>query len=144
MGIYRNQATRVVTYIADQCKMSVKDIGDILNITVDSMEKQIIELNKTLKLNGKKCADLLIRHWEASDPDYIDKNYTIVFSYKPKDSEEITVRMKQLPEEVLTFYRGPKGDYLHSFKYESVLTDEIKAVIVEHLLLEYKQNTEKL
>jgi hypothetical protein len=124
--------------------MSVEDLGSTLNITVDQIEKQIIDLVSSLKMNGKKCADLLIRHWEASDPDYIEKNYQVLFTYKPKDSEEITVRMKQLPEEVLSFYRGPKGDYLHSFKYSGVLTEEIKAVICEHLMLEYKQKTDEL
>lgn len=124
--------------------MSLDDLDKILKINADQIEQKIIELHQSIKLNGKKCADLLIRHWQASDPNYISENYRILFDYKPKEREPISVRMKQLPEEVLTFYQGPKGDYLHSFKYSGILTEEIKAVICEHLLLEYEQKIKEM
>jgi hypothetical protein len=62
MSIYRNQAQRVYDHVKQQLGFTDQVLNDQFKISVDGMEKKIIEIiEKSPSLNGKKVADLMIK-----------------------------------------------------------------------------------
>ncbi len=63
MGIYRNQAQRVFDHLNENGGLEL--LNKSFNITVERIEEKIEESVKRSGLNGKKCADALIKFWDA-------------------------------------------------------------------------------
>lgn len=139
MSIYKNQAQRVIDHMAEQSNMNSEDYQRIFKITVPMIENRIELMHIQTKMNGKKCADAIIQAWEASAPDYVEKNYNIVYQI-----EDLVFRIKQLPKELLIFFKGHKGEYLHSFKHEGELTESIKQESCADCLRAYNDKVKDL
>jgi hypothetical protein len=140
MSIYKNQAQRVIDHISEKLQMTAENVEKIFKFNVAMMENRIEMMHIKTKMNGKKCADALIQAWEASNPEYITNEYKVVHLY-----EGLTFRMKVLPKEIITYYAGPEGDYLHSTKYSGEeLTDTIKNSICEDVIVSYIRKTSTL
>lgn len=136
MSIYRNQAQRVLDHMATQTGMTAYDYTRIFGISTEMLDNRIELMHIQTKLNGKECADALIQAWEASHPDYIVNQYNIIHNING-----LQFRIKRLPEELIIFYAGPKGDYLHSYKYVGELTEDLKDQACEDCIIEYTKKT---
>jgi hypothetical protein len=133
MSIYRKQAQRVIDHICETSKMNQENVEKIFKLNVALIENRIKDLVAHTSMNGKKAADKLIEVWDASHPDYVYKAYPIVHEYK-----EGTFRMKVQDREIIIFFAGPHGDFLHSYKYAGQeLTQDLKDQICEEVVMIY-------
>ena len=139
MSIYRNQAQRVIDHISEQVKMKPEDVEKILKINVDMMENRIELMHIQTGMNGKKCADALIQAWEASHPDYITRQYNITYKV-----DGLVFHIKQIPKELFILFKGSHGDYLHSYKHEGELTEDVKLSACTDCLKAYNEKTKDL
>lgn len=139
MSIYKNQAQRVIDHMANQSGMSSDDYQRIFKITVHMIENRIELMHVQTKMNGKKCADAIIQSWEASHPDYLERQYNIVYQI-----DGLVFLIKQLPTELLIFLNGHKGEYLHSFKYSGDITEEVKQNACTDCLKVYNEKVKDL
>lgn len=109
MGIYRNQAQRVFDHIQKDTGLSIEVLDKNLKISVDKIEKSIESSCKGSGINGKNTADLLIKTWNASAPDYIETNYPYSHDYM-----DMTYRFRPLEKEVIIHMVTKNGDFLHN------------------------------
>ncbi len=70
MGIYRNQAQRVIDHIVRKMELSEEKINEHFQINIDKIEKSIEDGVKITGFNGFKMANVIIDLWEKSNPDF--------------------------------------------------------------------------
>lgn len=134
MSIYRNQAQRVMDYISSSMKLPKDKIDSLFKINIDKIENSIQSLVRA-GMNGKAAADHIIKIFNGSHPDYIQNEYNVVHKYASHE-----FRMKVLSSEIIVFFQGEKGDYLHSFKHDGRELDNLyKDIICNDCLTTYNK-----
>lgn len=136
MSIYRNQAKRVIDHICTSNQMTEDKVKELFGFSVEMIDNRIEMIVLKTGKNGKQCADMLIQSWEASHPDYINREYKEVINI-----DGLIFRMRVLPTEVIVFFNGAKGDYLHSYRTTEPFTDKVKEAAALDCLKAYNEKT---
>lgn len=129
MGIFRNQAQRVMDYFCKETGMVQADYERILKMNVDMLENRIDVVHTTTGKNGKDSADMIINLWLQSHPDF-EKIWGV-------DMDMFVLR--RFLYEVHVLWESPQGAFMSNYPYSGDLTPEIKDAACRKCLIAYKE-----